>query len=145
MSDLIGVLVVIGATNVIALPFLILGLVYKRRTKKWTRVEGEIVPFPKQEAFMKKIPKKARRFVTVSNAKPTVRFERIDGGEQVVTAGISHDPPLKIGRNIGVYYNPEQPTKITLEHFAHNGNALLLIAIILYVLSLIPIAIILSS
>ncbi|EZH64977.1 hypothetical protein DH09_20975 [Bacillaceae bacterium JMAK1] len=145
MSDLIGIVIVIGAANVIALPFLLFGMMYKMRTKRWTRVEGEIVPFPKQEAIVKNIPKRVRRFVTVSNAKPTVRFEREDGVEQIVTAGISHDPPLTIGRQIGVYYNPEQPTKITLEHFAHNGNALLLVSMIIYVLSFIPIAVILSS
>src|SRR5699024_4426093 len=67
-----------------------------------------------------------------SIARPTVRFI-VDGEVFEVASTLGQNPPLRIGKKVGVYYNPDNPSEeVIINTFAQKGTPMLLIGLIFF-------------
>lgn len=63
------------------------------------------------------------------NARPTVRFT-VDGKTYESTSNIGQNPPVRIGKTVGVYYNPENPDEIVINTLGQRGVPFLILGFV---------------
>lgn len=79
----------------------------KKTLKKWNYTTGVIT--------------EKRLWTKKGNARPTVRY-KVAGEVYEYTSHAGQSPALRIGKKVGVYYNPDDVEKAVIDTFIQRGN-----------------------
>lgn len=71
-----------------------------------------------------------RIWIRNETARPVVQYE-VDEQLYEVESKLSQNPPLRVGKRVRVYYNPDNPEEMLIDTFIQRGGLFLLIGIML--------------
>lgn len=83
------------------------GVKRTRKMKSWNRVSGVVTD--------------KRIFTEKGNARPTVSYT-IDDQTYEHTSAIGQNPPLRSGKEVDIYYDPDDPEKVIIDTFMQRGG-----------------------
>lgn len=97
-----------------ALILLVLGFLRKRKTRKWSYVEGVYDTESK---------------LGLGKPKPTVRYT-VNGTEFKTTSSLGQNYVPRNGKRVGVYYHPKNPGKIIIDSFIQRGDLFIVLGLL---------------
>lgn len=121
--------------------FFCIGIYRAKKAKNYQRTNGVIIQGAKKKLL--KLPFLSEKLIDklyerqiVSEPQPTVSYE-VEGQTYTYKSSISQQPALRIGREVDVLYNPEQPNQAIIDTFAQRGSVFTLVGTILLIIPLI--------
>lgn len=70
-----------------------------------------------------------RVWIGRETACPVVQYE-VDGKAYEIESKLGQNPPLRVGKSVRVYYNPDNPEEMLIDTFIQRGGLFLLIGIV---------------
>ena len=117
MDQIIPVLIISLSLLLVAMILLTMGIKKRLKVQNWKKINAIAV---ENSSYGLGYP------------KPIVRYE-VDGVQYEVQSNISQRTPWKDGKQVQVYYNPNNPNEMVIDTFTQRGSIYFLVGSLFFV------------